>query len=84
MKIALKISNAGLLVLNSALCLIARNMHNKLRTKVNQREIIQKLNKVELWFLCTAFWVIARNMHTKFGVIWTYGNKVTLQTRNAL
>ena len=45
MKIALKISNAGLLVLNSALCLIARNMHNKLRTKVNQREIIQKLNK---------------------------------------
>ena len=51
--------------------------------KINQREIIQKRNKVELWFLCTALRVIARNMHTNFGFIWTYDDKVTLRTRKA-
>jgi len=50
--------------------------------KINQRGIIKKLNKVELRFLCTALGVIARSMHTKFGVIWTYDDKVSLQTRN--
>jgi len=52
--------------------------------KINQSEIIQKQNKVELRFLCTALRVIARSMHTKFGVIWTYDDKVMLWTRNAL
>ena len=52
--------------------------------KINQRAIIQKRNKVELWFLSTALRVIAINMHTKFEVIWTYGDKVMLRTRNAL
>ena len=52
--------------------------------KINQRGIIQKRNKVELWFLCTALRVIARNMHTKYGAIQTYGDKVMLRTRNAL
>jgi len=52
--------------------------------KINQMGIIQKLNNVELRFLCTALWVIARNMHTKYGVIRTHGDKVMLQTRNAL
>ena len=52
--------------------------------KINQRGIIQKRNKVELWFLCTALRVVARNMHTKYGVIQTYGDKVMLRTRNAL
>jgi len=52
--------------------------------KINQRGIIQKRNKVELQFLCTALRVIARNMHTKYGVIWTYGDNVMLQTRNAV
>ena len=51
--------------------------------KINQRGIIQKWNKVELQFLCTALRVIARNMHTKYGVIRTYGDKVTLRTRKA-
>ena len=32
---------------------------------------------------CT-FQVISRNMHNKFEVIWSYGNKVVLQTRNSL
>jgi len=45
--------------------------------------IIWNLNNVELWFVYTALRVIARNMHTKFGVIWTYGDKVKLQTKNA-
>ena len=49
-----------------------------------QRGIIQKVNKVELRFLCTALRDIARNMHIKYGVIRTYGDKVMLQTRNAL
>jgi len=52
--------------------------------KINQKAIINKRNKVELRFLCPALWDIARNMHTKFGVIWTYNDKVTLRTRNAL
>jgi len=52
--------------------------------KINQRGIIKKRNKVELWFLCTALRVVARNMHTKYGVIQTYGDKVMLRTRNAL
>jgi len=52
--------------------------------KINQRGIIQKRNKVELGFLCTALRVTARNMHTKHRVIRTYGDKVLLQTRNAL
>jgi len=83
----------------TALRVIARNMHIKfgdiwthgdnvtLRTKMlfkNQRGLIKKWNKAVLWFLCTALRVIARNMHTKFGVIWTYDDKVTLRTRNAL
>jgi len=51
--------------------------------KINQRGIIQKQNKVELRFLCTALHVIARNMHAKYGVIWTYDDKVTLRTRKA-
>jgi len=51
--------------------------------KINQKGIIQKRNKVELWFLCTALRVIARSMHTKFGVIGIYDDKVTLQTRKA-
>jgi len=52
--------------------------------KINQRGQIQKQNKVEIRFLCTALRVIARSMHTKFGVIWTYGDKGMLRTRNAL
>jgi len=52
--------------------------------KINQRGIIKKQNKVDLRFLCTALRVIARNMHTKYGVIWKYGDKVMLRTRNAL
>jgi len=52
--------------------------------KINQRGIIKKRNKVELRFLCTALRVIARNMHTKYVVIWNYGYKVMLRTRNAL
>ena len=41
--------------------------------KINQRGIIKKRNKVELWLLlCIALRVIARNMHTEYGVIWTY------------
>jgi len=52
--------------------------------KINQREIIQKRNKVDSRFLCTALRVIARNMHTKHGAIQTYGDKVMLWTRNAL
>jgi len=52
--------------------------------KINQREKIQQGIKVELQFLRTALWVIARSMHTKFGFIWTYDDKVTLQTRNCL
>ena len=52
--------------------------------KINQRGIIQKQNKVELRFLCTALLVTARNMHTKYRVIYTYGDKVMLRTRNAL
>jgi len=51
--------------------------------KINQRGIIQIRNKVELRFLCTVLRVIARSMHTKFGVIWTYDDKVTLRTRKA-
>jgi len=46
-------------------------------------KINQKLKKVELRFLCTALRVIARSMHTKFGVIWTYDDKVMLRTRKA-
>ena len=42
-----------------------------------------KRNKVELKLLCTALRVIARKMHTKFGVIWTYGEKLMLRIRNA-
>jgi len=52
--------------------------------KINTRGIIQNLNKVELKFLCTALLVIVRNMHNKFRVIWTYGDKVMLRTRNAI
>ena len=37
---------------------------------------IQKWKKLELRFLCTALRVIARSMHTKFGVIWTYDDKI--------
>jgi len=48
--------------------------------KIDQKRIIQKLNKVELQLLCTALQVIARNMHTKYGVIRTYDDKVMLQT----
>ena len=74
---------------------IARSMHTKFgviwtygekvthRTRESikhQRVIIQKRNKVELRFLCTTLPVIARSMHTKFGVIWTFGDKVTLRT----
>jgi len=55
-------------------------MLNKKQSKGNNF----KRNKVELWFLYTALQVITKNMHTKFEVIWTYGDKVTLQTRNAL
>ena len=51
--------------------------------KISQRGIIQKRNKVELRFLCIALWVIAKSMQTKFGVIWTYADKVTLRTRKA-
>jgi len=51
--------------------------------KINQRGVIHKRNKV-VTVLCTALQMIARNMHTKFEVILTYGDKVTLQTRNAL
>jgi len=51
---------------------------------MNQIVIIQKQNKVGIWFLCTALQVIARNMHTKHVFIWTYGDKVMLWTRNAL
>jgi len=51
--------------------------------KINQRGIIEKRNQVELRFLCTALRVIARSMHTKFGVIWTYDDKVTLRARKA-
>jgi len=51
--------------------------------KINQSGIIKKQNKVELRFVCTALRVIARSMHTKFGVIWTYDDKVTVRTRNA-
>ena len=50
--------------------------------KINKRGIIQIWNKIELRFLCTARSVVARNMHNKFGVSWTYGDKVTLRTRN--
>jgi len=52
--------------------------------KINQRGIIKKRNNVEFQFLCTALYVIARNMHTKYGVIWTYGEKVMRRKRNAL
>ena len=52
--------------------------------KINQRGIIQKQNKVELRFLCTALQIIASNMPIMFGVIWTNGDNVMLQTRNAL
>jgi hypothetical protein len=51
--------------------------------KNQSKGIIKKRNKVELRFLCTALWVIARNMHTKFGVIWTYVDKVRLRTRKS-
>ena len=51
--------------------------------KISQRGIIQKRNKVELRFLRTALRVIARNMHTKFGLIWTYSDKVMLRTRKS-
>ena len=51
-------------------------LDKKCSIKINQREIIQKRNKVELWFLCTALRVIARNMHNKFGMIWTYSDKL--------
>ena len=34
-------------------------------------------------FLCTALQVIARNMHTKFGMIWTYSDKIMLRTRKS-
>ena len=47
--------------------------------KINQMGIIKIRNKVELLFLCTAL----RVMHTKFEVIWTYDDKVTLQTSKA-
>ena len=50
----------------------------------NQRGLIKKRIKFELWFLCTALSVIARNKHIKFGVIWTFGDNVMLRTRNAL
>jgi len=59
-------------------------MRQEMLYKINQRVIIQKRNKVELRFLCTAIRIIARNMHTKYGVIWTYGEKVMLRTRNAI
>ena len=49
----------------------------------NQRGIIKKRNKVELRFLCSAPRVIARNMHTKFGMFWTYSDKVMLQIRKS-
>ena len=55
----------------------------KMLYKINQRGIIKNRNKVELRFLCTALRVIARNMHTKFGVIWTYDDKVTLRKKKA-
>jgi len=51
--------------------------------KINPVGKIKKRNKVELRFLCTALQVIARSIHTKFGVIWTYDEKVTLRTRKA-
>jgi len=56
----------------------------ELLNKTNERGILQKQNNVELRFLCIVLSVIAGNMHDKFGVIWTYGDKVTLRTRNAL
>ena len=52
--------------------------------KINQRGIMQIRNKIELRFLCTALRVIARNMHTKFGVMYTYSDKVRLWTKNAI
>ena len=39
----------------------------------------KKHSNAELRFLCTAPRVIARNMHTTFGVIWIYGDKITLR-----
>ena len=52
------------------MCLtLSYTLDKKCSIKINQREIIQKRNKVELQFLCTAPRVIARNMHTKFGMI---------------
>ena len=59
-------------------------LDKKYSIKINQREIIQKRNKVELWVFCTAIRVIAKNMHSKFEVIWAFGDKVMLRTRNAL
>jgi len=56
-------------------------LDKKCSIKINQRGIIQEWNKKELWFLCTALQVFARNMHTKFGVIWTFDDKVMLWTR---
>ena len=46
--------------------------------KNQSKGIIQKRNKVELQFGCTALWVINRNMHTRFGMIWTYSDKVSV------
>ena len=63
---------------------IARTILWIVELKINQREVIKKWNKVELCFLCTALRVIEINMHTNFEVIWTYGHKVMLLTRNAL
>ena len=53
----------------------------KMFYKINQREIIQNRNKIELRFFSIALRFIARSMHTKFGVIWTYDDKVMLRTR---
>jgi len=78
---------------------IARNMHIKfgviwtygdnvtfrIRNVVfKQRGLIQNWNNVMLWFLCKALRGIARNMHTNSAVILTYGDKSTMQSRNAL
>jgi len=58
--------------------------NKKFFSKINEMGIIQKRNKVELWFLWTSLQVIARHMHTKYGGIQTYGDKVMHRTRNAL
>jgi len=56
-----------------------QEMLHKTQSKRNN----SKQNNVELKFLCTALYVFARNMHIKFGVIWTYDDKVMLRTRKA-